>query len=97
MGECQGRLTGQFWLPLELFRESQAHCRAVCRPCGFFRMMCVEPAGLCGRCTGIPGPRLTEQLLPKQPESSQQKEEMWSVRSWFVHICSLLPTSLWPK
>ena len=47
--------------------------------------------------TIIPGPRLTEQLLPKQPESSQQKEEMWSVRSWFVHICSLLPTCLWPK
>ena len=47
--------------------------------------------------TTIPGPRLTEQLLPKQPESSQQKEEMWSVGSWFVHICSLLPTCLWPK
>ena len=29
----------EFWLPLELFRESQAPCRAVCRPCGFFRMM----------------------------------------------------------
>ena len=28
----------EFWLPLELFRESQAPCRAVCRPCGFFRM-----------------------------------------------------------
>ena len=26
-------------MPLELFRESQAPCRAVCRPCGFFRMM----------------------------------------------------------
>lgn len=47
--------------------------------------------------TIIPGPRLTEQLLPKPPESSQQKEEMWSVGSWFVHICSLLPTCLWPK
>ena len=23
----------------ELFRESQAPCRAVCRPCGYFRMM----------------------------------------------------------
>ena len=29
----------EFWLPLELFRESQTPCRAVCRPCGFFRMM----------------------------------------------------------
>ena len=29
----------EFWLPLELFRESQAPCRAVCRPCGFFWMM----------------------------------------------------------
>ena len=29
----------EFWLPLELFRESQAPCRAVCRPCGFFQMM----------------------------------------------------------
>ena len=29
----------EFWLSLELFRESQAPCRAVCRPCGFFRMM----------------------------------------------------------
>ena len=29
----------EFWLPLELFRESQAPCRAVSRPCGFFRMM----------------------------------------------------------
>ena len=29
----------EFWLPLELFRESQAPCRAECRPCGFFRMM----------------------------------------------------------
>ena len=29
----------EFWLPLELFRESQAPCRAVCRPCGVFRMM----------------------------------------------------------
>ena len=29
----------EFWLPLELFQESQAPCRAVCRPCGFFRMM----------------------------------------------------------
>ena len=35
------RLVGglEFWLPLELFRESQAPCRAVCRPCGFFRML----------------------------------------------------------
>ena len=29
----------EFWLPLELFRESQTPCRAVCRPCGFFQMM----------------------------------------------------------
>ena len=29
----------EFWLPLELLRESQAPCRAVCKPCGFFRMM----------------------------------------------------------
>ena len=29
----------EFWLPLKLFQESQAHCRAVCRPCGFFQMM----------------------------------------------------------
>ena len=29
----------EFWLPLELFQESQAPCLAVCRPCGFFRMM----------------------------------------------------------
>ena len=39
----------EFCLPLELFRESQAPCRAVCRPCGFFRMMhgCVSAPSCC--------------------------------------------------
>ena len=29
----------EFWLPLELFRESQAPCRAVCGTCGCFQKM----------------------------------------------------------
>lgn len=47
--------------------------------------------------TIIPGPRLTGQLLPKQPESSQQKEEMWSVRSWLEYISAHFYPHLWPK